>query len=54
MKRSRETDYTYTNGVKKITEGKIIHRCKYCSFVACTEHNIEQHLKSCKHKNMKN
>jgi len=53
MKRSRVDNYTYLNGEKKTPSGKVIYRCKYCSFVACTEHNIEQHAKTCKNKETK-
>jgi hypothetical protein len=55
MKRIRDVieNYTRSNGVKKIVTGKLIYRCTHCAFVACTEGNIESHVKS-KHNSNEN
>jgi len=42
--------YNRDNGVKQIMTNdgnmKNIYRCKNCNFVACTEGNIESHVRS--------
>ena len=49
MKRVRDEKYNRENGVKLNSIGKVIYHCRYCKFIACTEGNIETHVKT-KHK----
>jgi hypothetical protein len=46
QKRNRDEKYTRENGVKQISSGKIIYHCRFCKFIACTEGNIESHVKA--------
>jgi benzoyl-CoA reductase/2-hydroxyglutaryl-CoA dehydratase subunit BcrC/BadD/HgdB len=46
MKRVRDEKYTRENGIKMITSGKVIYHCRFCKFIACTEGNIENHVKA--------
>ena len=50
MKRSRDTEYSRENSIKQAANGKIIYHCRFCTFIACTEGNIEKHVQV-KHKN---
>lgn len=46
MKRMRDEKYSGENSVKLINSGKVLYRCTFCTFVACTEHNIDHHIKT--------
>jgi hypothetical protein len=46
MKRVRDEKYTRENSIKMITTGKVIYHCRFCKFIACTEGNIENHVKA--------
>jgi len=51
MKRMRDEKCNGENSIKLITTGKILYRCTFCTFVACTEHNINHHIKAKHQKN---
>ena len=46
MKRMRDEKSNNENSIKQISTGKILYRCTFCTFVACTEHNINHHIKA--------
>jgi hypothetical protein len=46
MKRVRDEKYNRKNGIKLNSVGKVIYHCLYCKFIACTEGNIETHVKT--------
>lgn len=47
MKRSRDEKSACDDNGKKITGGKVLYHCNFpgCKFIACTEHNIEHHMR---------
>jgi hypothetical protein len=47
MKRSRDEKSVCDDNGKKITGGKVLYHCNFpgCKFIACTEHNIEHHMR---------
>jgi hypothetical protein len=47
MKRYREEQFMCDDSGKKITSGKILYHCTFpgCKFIACTQHNIEHHMR---------
>ena len=47
MKRVRQQpQHTHDNSVKLTSSGQHLYRCYQCTFIACTQNNIEQHVKS--------
>jgi hypothetical protein len=55
MKRSRNEQHLSDDNGKKNISGKILYHCSFpeCKFIACTEHNIEHHMRM-KHINQPN
>jgi hypothetical protein len=47
MKRSRDEKSLCDDNGKKNTGGKVLYHCTFngCKFIACTEHNIEHHMR---------
>jgi len=47
MKRTRDENISHESSEKKNISGKLLYHCRFssCNFIACTEHNIEHHMK---------